>query len=328
MAEPPGAVPFDQYSRYRACATLLASLLREGETVLDAGSGESCLLASFLPGARTTFLDPLLPPGGEEEGDRIAGDVRSPALDGRRFDYVACVDVLEHVPPAERDKFLSRLSSLAGKGIVLSFPAREGGEAERTDRWIGAAYEAAAGGPYGWLSEHGTNGLPGAGETEALLASLGWRCRSWGHGHAPLLRELLPFFLASLETEALRPSVDALSRHFNARLYRGEFEPPTYRRILLATREEAPEGIGPASPGRGAADDLEEERRRLWAIAASVPAAAKGLERRARELEAELAEARGELRIVKESRSWKVTAPLRRLLAAWRDLRGGGGGGS
>jgi hypothetical protein len=320
-AGPPGTVPFDQYSRHRACAAILAPLARGGKTVLDAGSGEACLLASFLPGTPVTCLDPLLPHG-EERPDRIAGDVRSPSLDGRKFDYVACIDVLEHVPAGERRPFLERLSSLAGEGIVLSFPACDAGEAARTDEWVGLAYREATGTEYGWLAEHRAHGLPSLEETEGVLASLGWRTRSWGHGNAALLRELLPFLLASLGTEALLPAVDAISRHANERLYGGEFTPPFYRRILLASRGEVPDGISPGPPAGAGGGDPAEEVCRLWGIAASVPAAAARLEARVRELESELREVGGELRILKNSRSWKVTGPMRRLLSAWRSLRG------
>ncbi len=52
---------FDQYSRYRAVAEIVAAIRDDADArILDVGSGELGLLGAFLPGADITYVDPLL----------------------------------------------------------------------------------------------------------------------------------------------------------------------------------------------------------------------------------------------------------------------------
>ncbi len=82
------------------------------------------------------------------------------------FDTVLCLDVLEHVPPAERAPFLAELARVAARRVVLACPTDA---AQPLDDLL----RARLGEPLpGWLVEHGECGLPATAELDALVAGL------------------------------------------------------------------------------------------------------------------------------------------------------------
>ena len=119
---------FDQYSRYKACADFLGQAgYAPGNSVLDIGSGPECLFGQFLPDAVMNYVDPLI--SGERGEDCISGDIFSDHLDGKLFDFVSAVDVLEHVSPVQRRNFLFECPSLGSGGLILGFPTSDSSDA-------------------------------------------------------------------------------------------------------------------------------------------------------------------------------------------------------
>lgn len=340
---------FDQYSRYAACAHVLVQAgLESGKTLLDVGSGPECWLGQFASEAAVTYLDPLI---ANEAGDRIRGDIQSPALEGRSFDFVSCVDVYEHVPPAARPAFLAKLGALAREGLVLGFPSKELPEAERTDRAVDDSYRQAFGTDYPWLEEHASYGLPSADATVEELRRAGWHCTRVGHGHAPWLQELLPLIIELWEFDEFKGLAHALSRRFNADLAGCDFRPPFYREFIVATRRPMGPIQIPACADPRAADEafarLMEEGRRSFLVpalrcidrgrataqalarreqeyvevqaqAAAAGAALERLQADVQRLQADVQrlsvgkeEAEASLQRLVATRSWRITRPMR-----------------
>jgi len=98
---------FDQYSRYKSCSDILKKISSSKDTILDVGSGEECLLGKFLPQNKITYVDPLL--SNQKSEDKIAGYVFTEELDDRSFDFVICIDTLEHVPSDKRESFFGKV---------------------------------------------------------------------------------------------------------------------------------------------------------------------------------------------------------------------------
>ena len=229
---------FDQYSRYRAVAEIVAAIRDDADArILDVGSGELGLLGAFLPGADITYVDPLLNKPEKEDDHHIGGDIFTSALDGATYDYLVSVDTLEHVPGEYRRAFLDRVSSLAEKGIVLAFPCSDEGDAVATDAYIAQQYRENFGREYSWLDEHFRFGLPPLAETSNHMRGLGWTCEVIGHGYTPWLRELLGFVVCAWDVPAAQELVLNASERFNSELFAYDFNPPTYRQILIATKQ-------------------------------------------------------------------------------------------
>jgi|GEM_PF-2407172 len=79
------------------------------------------------------------------------------------FDTVLCLDVLEHIAPAQRAPFLRELARVAARRVVLACPTAA---AQPLDDLL----RARLGAPQpGWLVEHGECGLPTDDELAALI---------------------------------------------------------------------------------------------------------------------------------------------------------------
>ncbi len=233
------AMIFDQYSRYRACSDLLRSVIdTNGLTLLDVGSGLECLLGKFLPEARLHFVDPQFSPNtSPPSATCISGDILTISTPRNHYDFVVSVDTLEHVGPAKRKEFISRISGLAKQGILFGFPASDRGEAEETDRHVDNIYRSEFGTGYSWLKEHFELSLPSVEEVVNQLEELGWNCCVIGHGYVPWLQELLGLTICVWDIPEGKELVLDISRDFNEILYPYDFCSPSYRQFVLATRE-------------------------------------------------------------------------------------------
>lgn len=227
---------FDQYSRYKACADLLRQVgLKEGNSILDVGSGPECLFGEFLPEVNFTFVDPLIS-SADSEKHSISGDIFSDKLNNRSFDCVSAVDVLEHVPSEFRISFINRFSSLSNKFLVLGFPTSDSSSAKLVDESVDKKYHEIYGHPYPWLEEHRIYSLPSLSETVDQLNNLGWNCQTIGHGYANWLNELLGLVICLWDIPKMRPLVNEISDEFNLNLYAHDFRAPHYRQFILASR--------------------------------------------------------------------------------------------
>ncbi len=227
---------FDQYSRYRACAEILALTGADGSrSLLDVGGGEECLLGHFLS-APITYLDPRLARCVHRDSMHIAGDVFSSELNGRTFSYVTSIDTLQHVPASLRGAFVERLSCLAKDGMVLAFPSSDRGNALATDRAVADAYRQTYGREWSPLEDHFKYSLPELDAVLTQLRLLGWHCEVIKHGYAPWLRELLRFTTCASEVPEAHELVMHICGQFNRDLYEFHFSAPEYRQIIVATR--------------------------------------------------------------------------------------------
>ncbi|MGV7223857.1 MAG: methyltransferase domain-containing protein, partial [Nitrospinales bacterium] len=246
---------FDQFSRYKACTNFLHQAgLNAHSSVLDVGSGPECFLGEFIPEAKIAYVDPLIE--NNSELNRIKGNVFARDLDEQRFDYVTAIDVLEHVPPENRNAFFERLSVLGTHALVLGFPSSDTSDADTTDYLIDSKYRDIYGHDYPWLEEHHRYGLPSLKGTLKQLVELGWHCQSIGHGYLPWLQELLGFVVCAWDIPNLKKIVLDISDTFNRELYPYDFRPPHYRQFIIASRNPLPIISAPAENETGFDSDV------------------------------------------------------------------------
>jgi len=316
---------FDQFSRYQACSDLLRQTgLQPGSSILDVGSGPECLFGRFLPEMSISYVDPLIPLGSNDRN--ITGTVFAEGLNGRTFECVTAVDVLEHVLPEHRRSFLERVSSLSTHILALGFPTSDSSEANETDRAIDEQYRKVTGNAYPWLKDHNTYGLPSLKETIVSLNDLGWHCQVIGHGHAPWLRDLLAFVICIWDHPGAQPLVLEVSEKFNRELYPYDFRPPYYRQFIIAGRSPIPQIVPPSTADVGSAErrfqslvtDVREQyfeaSLRMLSVVESERDAAVA------ERDATAVDCEAQIQAILNSHSWKLTRPLR-VMSQW--LRGG-----
>lgn len=137
--------------------------------ILDVGSGLTGI-SPFLPGWNVVGIDRTIP---EEDACRIplfAGSATHLPFCDRSWDAVTCVDVLEHVSPAERGPILAELLRVARNLVVVACPF--GKRARDADRRMADAYAAMASAPPDWVSEHLRYPYPQISELEMHLEKL------------------------------------------------------------------------------------------------------------------------------------------------------------
>lgn len=243
-------LPIHGLVRYEPTIALIREL-GQG-TVLEVGSANVGVRGYGLvePAWEVTALDQSFDNYGQAaEGQApsgaklVIGDAREmPFADGE-FDVVVALDLLEHVPPADRPRVLGELGRVASRRVIAGCPA--GAPALETDRRLPALYRRFRHPVPGWLDEHFENGFPEPAELTEGLAPFG-RVRLLGNesvgAHLFVMRLhvalhwLPPFqWLVRVLGGTLWPG--RRGRPLAARVLRalrGWDRPPTYRTLAVA----------------------------------------------------------------------------------------------
>jgi O-antigen biosynthesis protein len=238
---------FDQFSRYQSCVDIINSL--EGNlplNILDVGSGELCLIGRLACNFSTTYIDPLITDNTKNQiglsvNDKfITGDIFSDILNDQTFDYVVSVDTFEHISPVNRTQFLERLLKLANKGVIISCPTKENHNAIILDIYLNDIFQKTYNKSFSWLAEHSEYGLPSKTDIISFFKENGLYVQTRCNGHIPWLKELLGFFICSLELNHLvniSEVLSATSSYFIENIYKYDDQTPTYRDIIVATKK-------------------------------------------------------------------------------------------
>ena len=133
--------------------------------MLDVGS-RSFVLHRLLPECEVTSLDVGPPPEMPPDARFLQDDFLTTQLRDDSFDAVVAVDVLEHVPPQERTRFLEQALRVARREVYVAFPSGEVAAANESvlrRSLTHTAYRQA-------LYEHALHGLP---EVDDVVRALG-----------------------------------------------------------------------------------------------------------------------------------------------------------
>ena len=145
--------------------------LRLGEekfTILEVG-GRGNFLRRFLPNDAITILDV----DDSNEENYIKGDGRKLPFKKNIFDIVVSTDVLEHIPPDDRTRYLEEQIRVAKQAIILSGPLYTS-KVARLEKQANNYYRKLTGKDHPWLKEHIEYGLPEASKIETIFKSLNW----------------------------------------------------------------------------------------------------------------------------------------------------------
>jgi ubiquinone/menaquinone biosynthesis C-methylase UbiE len=153
--------------RYYPVADFLRNNYKNGETILELGSGDYGVTPYFpvkitgvdIPAAFTAHLSPLV------EKQETTG-VHLPFGD-ESFDYVLSVDMLEHVSKEDRVTAINEMMRVAGKYVIFTVPTGE--LSEKQDEKLYNYYLREHAEPYPFLSEHLEYGLPRVEELQQLI---------------------------------------------------------------------------------------------------------------------------------------------------------------
>jgi len=99
------------------------------------------------------------------------------------FDYVISSDVLEHVPPPNREIFLTEMVRVTKKRSIICFPYKNP-LSEQIEKQLADAWKDLRGSEHPWLKEHLEYGLPDLIKVlEVINPSGKWRVSGGAHFH-------------------------------------------------------------------------------------------------------------------------------------------------
>ena len=146
--------------RYSPILKRTPELFDSSLSILEVGSGDQGI-ASFLKRPVTALelrfgsaVSPWLQP--------IVGSVLEIPFPENHFDYVVCVDVLEHLAVADRPKAIKELFRVARHKVVIACPCDA--PAVEGERHLATLFANSSLGVPDWLQEHLDIGLPTVGE--------------------------------------------------------------------------------------------------------------------------------------------------------------------
>lgn len=208
-------LPADTWERHYFVARFAAG----AKTVLDVG-GIADQLGSFMPAAAVTALNV-----GAEEADVHFDGLRIPYRDDA-FDAAVSLDVLEHIPRANREAHLAELARVASRRVVLCCPLGTSEHVE-AERELAAWYRETTGGPHRFLEEHIERGLPTEEEIRGLASEAGLEATLYFHGD---FRRANRLFQLSTRLRQ-RPTPTSLAGYATAR-----FDPRRDRKLESSSR--------------------------------------------------------------------------------------------
>jgi len=225
---------FSIFTRYRSVADHVNALRRRGErfTILEVG-GRGNFLKRFLPQDQITILD--VDDSGEE--NYVKGDGRQLPFKNRSFDLVVSTDVLEHIPPGDRKKYLKEQVRVCKTAIILSGPLYQP-DVARLEKKSNDYYRDLTGEEHPWLKEHVNYGLPKAEDIEAIFTKHHLAItKSWNQ-RIDLWSQmvLIDLLVATAYTLEVEKAFLKLSHHYNSKIFPFDCDPGGYRTIYTAIR--------------------------------------------------------------------------------------------
>ncbi len=146
----------------------------------------------------------------------------------KEVDVAVALDVLEHIPPPEREFFIGELARLSRLSCIFAFPIASAAPVEELVLRVTGSK---------WLAEHRENGLPEPAEVEAIFNKLALAFTR--HPNASLASWMAMMLLMhGVQDEKARAEI---SLFFNRHFYPFENREPVYRYIYVCR---------PASPGK------------------------------------------------------------------------------
>jgi len=138
-------LPFDVFERHK----MVSSFIKNSEDrILDVGGGVEGL---------GRFIENKVTVTNLNAGDVIA-DGRNLPFTNSQFDIVTNIDVLEHIPKKDRQKFVNELLRVARKKVIVSTPLGSDVHSKAEKKLL--AYLENRGSNSDYLREHIKNGLP------------------------------------------------------------------------------------------------------------------------------------------------------------------------
>ncbi len=203
---------FDRFQRFKATADLIEELGGPPTMeVLDVGSFDNAF-SLFLPRHRVKPWNEL-----------ILSSTGGLTIPPKTVDVAVALDVLEHIPPQERNFFISELARVSRLACIFAFPIASAAPVEEfVLRLTGSQ----------WLAEHREHGLPEPAAMEAIFKDLGLNFSRYPNASLASWMAMM-LLMHGVQDKTLQVDISAF---FNQHFYSFENREPVYRYIYVCRR--------------------------------------------------------------------------------------------
>lgn len=229
-------LPFDQYQRYKILQEAI-DLLRENNKplkILEVGGYPGNIL-SFLPKDKITIVD--------QKESNLPNYHQADALNlpfgEDEFEMSVSLDVLEHIPPEKREKFIRELWRVCQHHLLLASPF-DSPPRVQAEQIVAKFISHKLGYTHPPLEEHQRYGLSRREEVIGILKGLRAEVLVLPNGNLSrwLTMMILSFYFES-EAE-LSPVAKLVNHYYNQNYYKYDNCEPCYREVLIASKKELP----------------------------------------------------------------------------------------
>lgn len=222
---------FDLYGRYATLGDII-NVLRTKPTykILEVG-GFGSLLPQFLPNDQITLSD-ILP---SNKPNYIRADGCNLPFQNQSFDIVVSTDVLEHIEPSGRLKFLNESKRVACDLIIVAAPFFNSAII-RFEKDANEYYRLLSGQNHPWLKEHLEFGLPETRLAEQFFSKNQLIFTKTYHANLtlwPALNRLL-FFISANYSKLIKKAFEEFNLYYNQEIYPLDHQENSYRTIYVA----------------------------------------------------------------------------------------------
>ncbi len=231
------SLPFDLYERYALAVAVVERLAPGAHSLLDVGgtmggdAGHLAWTGDFFPGFDVAVVDTRW---ADVPGHVLVEAGRPLPFAARSRDVVVAMDVLEHVPGAQRENWLAEVWRVAGDLLLLANPFATPGVAD-ADRFLHEFIRSRYGYEHRFLAEHLAHGHPDLEATCAFFRARGAGVAVLPSGHLPswLLLQTMNAWLSHPEQD--RAFAEA-NRAANRAIGLGGCVEPAYRHLVVVDR--------------------------------------------------------------------------------------------
>lgn len=232
-------IAFDQYQRYETISRLInfqRQLCEQGQLyLLEIGANIHKNMQVFLPQDEIVYTDIVLTDEMKQDPDFQQVDGTKMPFRNSCFDFVYAADVLEHILPSEREKFILEACRVVKDSVILSFPYYSADVIDAESR-VNSYYKMLSGKDFVWLKEHSQCGLPYLDEIDEILSRNGLQFTRVFHGAVDTWEKMWYAHFATVfspETLEYRTNID---HYYNMNLYESDVSDSCYRVFYIISQ--------------------------------------------------------------------------------------------